>query len=126
MRSIVKNIDIWGSTTSIACALHCAAMPMLLSTGVLSSHSWIANPFFEFGILILTALFIYHSIIKGYFSGKSSKFVFGFACTGLFLILTHHLFAQAGTIVIIIGGVLVAIAHLVNLKGQGHGKGLRV
>ena len=33
--------------TSLGCAVHCAAMPLLLSTGMLSSHSWIANPIFE-------------------------------------------------------------------------------
>lgn len=120
MKSIVKNIDIWGSTTSIACAVHCAAMPILLSTGVLSSHSWIANPLFEFTILALTTLFIYHSIIKGYFTGKSSRLVFITACIGLFLILTHHLFSQAGTIAITFGGILVAAAHMINIKQHSH------
>ena len=102
--------------TSLACAVHCAAMPMLLSTGILSSHSWVANPIFEFAVLGLTALFIYNSIIKGYMTGKSSKLSFTIACTGLFLILTHHLFSAAGTIIIIMGGLLVAMAHMINLK----------
>ena len=120
MKSALRNIDIWGTTTSLACAVHCAAMPVLLSTGILSSHSWVANPMFEFAILAVTALFIYNSIIKGYWAGKSSKVSFGLACIGLFLILTHHLFSQAGTIIIIIGGLLVALAHMLNLKQHQH------
>lgn len=116
MKSISKNIDIWGTMTSLACAVHCAAMPILLSTGILSSHSWFANPVFEFVILAITALFIYNSIVKGYMTGKSSKLTFSIACIGLILILAHHLFSTAGTIIIIIGGLLVALAHVINLK----------
>jgi hypothetical protein len=102
--------------TSLGCAVHCAAMPILLSTGMLSSHSWIANPIFEFAILTVTAIFIYNSIIKGFMTGKSSKLTFLFACLGLFLILTHHLFSDAGTFIIVVGGLLVALAHIVNLR----------
>ena len=106
--------------TSLGCAVHCAAMPLLLSTGMLSSHSWIANPIFEVAILAITALFIYNSIIKGYLKGQSSKVPFVIACVGLLLILTHHFFSAAGTIIIIIGGLLVASAHVINLKQHSY------
>lgn len=120
MKTANKNVDIMGTTTSLACAVHCAAMPLLLSSGAVSSHSWIANPLFEISILAITAYFIYNSIIKGYFKGKSNRLVLGIACSGLFLILTHHLFSSAGTVVIILGGILVAVSHILNLKSHQH------
>ena len=120
MKTTNKNVDIMGTTTSLACAVHCAAMPLLLSSGAISSHSWIANPLFEITILVITAFLIYNSIIKGFLNGKSNRYVFSIACIGLLLIVTHHLFSSAGTIVIIIGGILVALSHMLNLRTHRH------
>jgi len=116
----VRNMDIWGTTTSLLCAVHCAALPILLSIGLISDHSWLMNPIFEIVVLSLTGLFIYFSIIRSYLKDRSDKRPIVLALTGVLLIICHHIFPFQHGLVIAFGGGLIAIAHLTKLKLTEH------
>jgi len=120
MKNYLRNMDFWGSTASLACAIHCALLPLLFSFGLMGSHHWFANPWVEIVMLLVTSWFIYNSLIKGYLTGSTSKAVFYLALFGLVLLLLHHFLGQYSTIVVVFGGVLVAVAHLLNLKNHMH------
>lgn len=120
MRNTLKNLDFWGTTTSLLCAIHCAFLPFLLSFGLINSQNWMANPFFEFIILGLTSFFVYFSIIKPYFQKGSSKTIVLIALIGLFLVIIHHIVPFYQTLVVVIGGILIAVSHILNLKQIKH------
>jgi len=122
MKEYLGNMDFWGSTASIACAIHCAMLPVLFSFGVMGSHHWFANPWVEIIMLAITSWFIYQSLIKGYLSGSSSKTVFSLAIVGLVLLVMHYFLGDYGTLVVVFGGIMVASAHLINLKSHKHSK----
>jgi len=50
-RFINNNIDFWGFLASSLCALHCAAIPLILLFGSLGSFSWLANHNVELGFI---------------------------------------------------------------------------
>jgi len=116
MRDTLKSLDFWGTTTSLLCAIHCAFLPFLLSFGFINSQNWMANPFFELIILALTSLFVYFSIIRPYFHNRSSKTIVLIAVFGLFLVIIHHMLPFFNTLAVVIGGILIAISHILNLR----------
>ncbi len=120
MRQLISNLDFWGCTTSVLCAIHCAILPILLSMGLIGSHSWLNQPFFELVIILFTFIFVYNSIIKSYLNHKRNYSAFLLACAGLMLIGVHHLLDQYSTTVVVLGGLSIAAAHFVNFYSLSH------
>ena len=115
MKEIISNIDFWGATTSLLCAIHCAALPVLFSMGVIGSHHWMAHPLFEGIVIALTFIFVYKSIIKQYLTERNNGAALIMALGGFSLIAIHHLFTQYATPIVVTGGLLLAIAHFYNI-----------
>ena len=115
MKETLKSLDFWGTTTSLLCALHCAVLPFILSFGLINTHSWMANPLFEIIVLTLTCIFVYFSIIRSYFQNRSTKTVLVVAIIGLFLVIIHHILPYYNTLVVVIGGIMIAVSHILNL-----------
>ncbi len=112
MKQIVGNVDVLGTATSGLCAVHCALMPFLLSAGIISNNSWFSRPEFELVVLILTSIFVYFSFVKPYRAGAlMSSWSLYLALTGLLLVLAHH-FVPFGHVIVVFGGVMIAIAHI--------------
>jgi len=114
MKKMYKSLDFWGGTSSFLCAVHCAALPLLISIGLFQSETWLAHPVFELSMIILTIFFVYNSLFKGYFKGRVSKLTFYTAIFGLFLVVIHHFMGSYSTIVVAFGGFTIAAAHFVN------------
>jgi len=53
---INNNLDFWGFLASFLCALHCAAIPLILIFGSLGSFSWLANHTVELGFITLSII----------------------------------------------------------------------
>lgn len=116
----MRNMDVWGSTTSILCAIHCALLPLLLSSGFIGAHTLMSHPAVEFCIMGLTSVFVYYSIVRPYFQNKLNSIPFTLATTGLVFVLIHHFIPHYSTFIVVIGGLLIAAGHLVNLFGAKH------
>lgn len=116
-----KNIDLWGSTTSLLCAIHCAALPLLLSSGFIGAHTYLSHPLVEFSVLSLTAIFVYFSIIKPFLQSRENLFPFTIATVGLFMVLVHHFLSDYSTLTVVIGGILIALGHIIKMIGYKHG-----
>lgn len=114
-----RNMDILGTTTSMLCAVHCAILPVLLSIGLIGGNSWLMHPLFEVIILGLTAIFVYFSIIRSYLRTRTDSRPVILAMIGILLILLHHFIPSNSVILIVTGGMMIALAHLVNLRISG-------
>ena len=116
MRQMIIDMDFWGVFTSIACAIHCALFPLLISFGALNMNSWLNSPLVELVFISFTLIFVYFSIIRGYFQKQVSKLALITCLIGLSLIIGHHYFSsQIATIIVTSGGLLVASSHFINL-----------
>ncbi|MFY0252845.1 MerC domain-containing protein [Chitinophaga sp. 30R24] len=114
------NLDALGIGASLVCALHCAALPLLLTILPLLGWHLTEMPLLEYGLLVFSFLVGTISLGRGYFRlhrrvGPLLLFILGFT-----LLLTGH-FLLAGKdwelfTTILIGAISVTGAHIWNIR----------
>jgi len=121
---INNNLDFWGFLASFLCALHCAAIPLILIFGSLGSFSWLANHTVELGFITLSIILAYWSLWSSYKKQHKQKKAVNIVLIGFIFLLGSRLVPHSiGEILVVIGGLIVAYAHYVNwqlLQGCKH------
>lgn len=116
------DLDRVGAVASFACAVHCAAIPILLGLGAAGAASWLDHRPVEWGIAGLAAVVGTVSAWRGYrvHGNKTVALVLATAALSLaFLLLAHHGHdAHAGEFgwVLPMIGLVIAVSHLVNRR----------
>ena len=116
----IKNntIDIIALTSSLICAIHCAAIPIVLSFSSLSSLHFLENPYIEWTFIMLAIIFVFVSLWPSYKKYHHKTKPLLFASLGFALIAIGRFeFTELWEIVnTVIGASLVSIAHYFNWK----------
>ena len=112
--NIKINWDAMGIATSVACAIHCALLPLLISSLPILGINIIHNLFFEWGMITLAFVVGSYSLFHGYIKHHRSLrpvliFSFGF----IFLILKQF-FSGLEIPLLIIAVVSIISAHYYN------------
>ena len=110
------NWDVLGISTSLACAIHCALLPLFLTSLPLFGINIIHNTSFEIGMILLALAIGSFTLYHGYRRHHHSwlplvLFFFGFA----FLVLKQF-FVQYESWLLIPAVLLIIIAHLLNYR----------
>lgn len=117
MDRIKKNIDLFGLFTSGLCALHCLAIPFLLSFGLAEGLFLEAtHDSFELIVLSITMVLASVAVVSGL---RKHANLLPLALFGLGLIVVFIGFSAHGLLghsMMAIGGIIIASAHLVNHK----------
>lgn len=129
-RSLHHWIDSLGSVGALLCAVHCALLPIALALLPMFGFGILASPAFELGFVFFASTLAAASLWHGYRRHRAyhalALLVPGLVAlwAGILVPVLHHdLFAHA--VAMSIGGTLVALAHLVNIKlSQGHVHGV--
>ena len=118
MKRLIRTakLDQLGMTASIACAIHCAALPFLITTLPLWGLSFLGDSWVEISMICLSLFIGIWSLGKSY--PKHRKILpllilstgFGMIASG------HYLLHEFEAIVIPLGGFTIATAHLINWK----------
>ena len=118
--TLLPQLDAVGAFASFACAVHCAAMPILLTTLPLAGLEIFASHRLEQVFVVLASIFSFVVIGSGYcrhrllvvaltyFAAIVALLVGAFALHGMGAI---HAATLAG------GGVLLGCAHALNRRG---------
>lgn len=122
MKSHLNSLlDRFGATGSIVCALHCALTPLLLAAiPSLGLSVWLGDSFERGFVTFVTVLGLF-SMIWGYRRHRVFR-ALGMLLLGLAALWAGVLYAPLHqalvphAIVMTIGGTLVGLAHLVNLR----------
>jgi hypothetical protein len=114
--NIKLNWDALGIGTSVACAIHCALLPILLTTLPIFGIDIIHNLFFEWGMITLAFVVGSYSLFHGYIKHHRSFtpvliFSFGF----IFLVLKQF-FGQFEIPFLLIAVAFIIIAHFYNYR----------
>jgi hypothetical protein len=110
------NWDALGIATSIACAIHCALLPLLMSSLPLFGVNIIHNIFFEWGMIALAFAVGSYSLFHGYLKYHHSLTpVFIFSAGFLFLLLKQF-FHQYENWLLIPAVILIISAHYYNYR----------
>ncbi|MCX2451940.1 MerC domain-containing protein [Pedobacter sp. PLR] len=117
-KTLLKSgrLDQFGISASVACAIHCAALPFLITLLPLWGLGFLANPWVEFSMIGLSLLIGTWSLARSYPRHKRIIPVL-VLITGFMLIGTgHYGFHFLEAILIPLGGFTIALAHLINWK----------
>ena len=114
--NIKLNWDALGIITSVACAIHCALLPILLSTLPIFGINIIHNVFFEWGMIALAFAVGSYSLFHGYIKHhRSFTPVLIFSAGFLFLILKQF-FTTFEIPFLLVAVVLIISAHYYNYR----------
>lgn len=110
------NWDALGIATSLACAIHCALLPILMSTLPIFGINIIHNLFFEWAMIAIAFIVGSYSLFHGYIKHHRSAipvlvFSFGF----IFLVLKQF-YIQLEIPFLIIAVAFIISAHFYNYR----------
>lgn len=111
------NKDIIGFAASMLCAIHCVALPLILTVSTLSGLAFLGNHLIEFVFLIISAIIATWSLIPA-FKKHQKKLPIAIAIIGFIFLITSRFLPCGPTehYVTAVGGFTVAISHLLNWK----------
>ena len=66
------NLDKLGMTASLLCAIHCLALPLLISAGLIGGLNWFNHGFTEWSLIILALLIAGKSFLHSYWNQHHS------------------------------------------------------
>ena len=114
--NIKLNWDALGIGTSIACAIHCALLPVLLTTLPVFGIDIIHNLFFEWGMIALAFIVGSYSLFHGYIKHhRSFTPVIIFSIGFIFLIL-KQIFHEREIPLLIVAVIFIISAHYYNYR----------
>jgi hypothetical protein len=118
---ISSRLDNIGMTASTLCAIHCAIVPLLITTLPLIGLGFLANPRVEWSMIILALMLGVSSIGSSYFRTHHRPLPLLLLCGGFLVIIAGHtlITGWAEAVIVPCGGLIIATAHFVNYKYVG-------
>jgi len=110
------HIDFIGFSASLLCALHCAALPFILSLTPLAGLRFMDDPLIENGIILLSFAIATYALIHGYRKHHRKVLPLIIVVIGFGLIGAGHFIGGELLEVILssCGAMAIAVAHLIN------------
>jgi hypothetical protein len=118
MKSMLNSgkLDQVGMGASIACAIHCAALPIAATSLPLIGLEFLANTWVEVGMIVFSVLIGTWAIAGTYTKHKNigpvALLLFGF----LLIATGHFAWHEMEAMLIPVGGFTIAAAHFINWK----------
>ena len=110
------NWDVLGVGASLACAIHCALLPLFLSSLPLFGINIINNEAFEAGMIVLAFCIGSYSLYHGYKKHHHSLVPFTLFIAGFAFLVIKQFFVHYQTWLLIPAVFLIVFAHLINYK----------
>lgn len=114
--SVKVNWDGLGIATSLACAIHCAVLPLLLSSLPLFGINIIHNASFEWGMILLAFAIGSFSLLHGFFIHHRSFTPMLIFSTGFFALVLKQLFHSYEVYFLLPAVIFIVSAHFLNFK----------
>jgi hypothetical protein len=119
-------LDSLGTPGAALCAIHCALLPLALALLPVLGLGWLSSPGFEVGFVLFATALATTSLWHGYRHHRAYH-AFLWLVPGLVLLYggvfvpALHESALLHAITMSVGGSLVALAHLANMRlSRGH------
>lgn len=118
---LTSKLDNVGMAASTLCAIHCALVPIFITVLPLIGLGFLANPWFEWGMIILAFIIGISSISSSYFRVHRRWLPLLLLSIGFIIIIASHVFVRGylEAIIVPLGGFTIAIAHFINYKYVG-------
>jgi uncharacterized membrane protein YoaK (UPF0700 family) len=110
------NWDAFGIAASVACAIHCAVLPLILSSLPLFGINIIENQGFEFIMIALAFIVGVYSLYHGRKKHHHSFYPMLLFAAGISLLFIKSMLHLHNLMLLLPAVSLVVIAHYVNYK----------
>jgi len=122
--TVIKHgakLDSIGMTASFLCAIHCAIVPLLITSLPLFGLGFLANPWLEWGMIIFALLIGVYAIGLSYVRTHHRFLPMLLLIIGFFIIIAGHLLIRSWREAIIVpfGGLFIVAAHFFNFRYTG-------
>lgn len=116
MRSFLNiHPDKAGFLTSMLCAIHCSAVPLLISFGLLNSSTWLHNHFIDWVVIGMGIIIAFYSLVGDYLKKHRQILPISLASIGFCFLLIGMIEHDGWMLVFsVAGGLLVASSHMLN------------
>jgi len=114
--SVKINWDAMGIGASVACAIHCALLPLVLTALPIFGINIIDNKAFEYFMILLAFAIGAYALSHGYRKHhKNAAPLIVFSCGMLFL-FAKEIWHDYSVILLIPAVTLIVSAHIINFK----------
>lgn len=110
------NWDAFGIATSLACAIHCAILPLFLSSLPLFGHNIIDNNWFEYAMIALAFAVGTYSLYHGRKKHHHSWIPMGFFTIGIILLLSKVIWHHWELWLLVPAVLFIITAHYINYR----------
>ena len=108
------NYDALGIVASVACAIHCAVLPLLMSSLPILGINIINNVFFEYGMILLAAAIGIYSLMHGFKKHHHQYTPIIIFSIGIVLLLLKQAIDSYRLVLLIPAVMLIICAHVIN------------
>lgn len=115
------NWDIVGMFASIACAIHCAVLPIFLTSLSLFGLDIVENPIFEYSMILLAFIVGMLALRHGKKHHHSNK-PYAFFFVGFLFLVLKEVFHNYHTELLIPAVIFILVAHIYNIKLEKQSK----
>ena len=117
--TLLPRLDVVGAGASFLCAVHCAAMPILLATVPLAGIEALASHGAEQVFVVLAAVFGFVVIGSGYCRHRLAWVAIAFLAGVAALVAGAFFVNEPATHALLLasGGILLGTAHATNRRG---------
>ena len=113
------KLDKAGAAVSMACAIHCAAMPLVVSLLPMIGLTFLADSWVDVGILLVSGTMATIAGVHGYEKHKCIwvPLFFWAAITIIMVgIILHFKTGSEAIAMMPAGGIILCITHIVNIR----------
>ncbi|HTF30151.1 MAG TPA: MerC domain-containing protein [Flavitalea sp.] len=110
------NWDALGIVTSMACAIHCAILPLMLTTLPVFGVNIIKNVQFEYAMIVLAAGIGMYSLWHGFRKHHHNLWPLTIFLTGISFLFAKQLWHNYDYWLLPVAVVLIICAHVFNFR----------
>jgi Mn2+/Fe2+ NRAMP family transporter len=110
------NWNALGVSATVACAIHCALLPLFLSTLPLFGINILDNIYFEAGMMLIALLIGGLTLFHGYRKHHHRFTPLILFVTGMFFLIFKHFFSATVIWLIIPSSLLILFAYYLNWR----------
>lgn len=110
------NFDTLGITTTIICAIHCAVLPLMLTSLPLFGKNLIDNLVFEYLMITLAAGIGLYSLTHGFKKHHHTRGPILLFAFGILMLILKQVFHDHQIMFLIPGVIAIISAHVMNIR----------
>ena len=110
------NWDFMGVATSVACAFHCALLPVIVSSLPVFGINIVHNSYFEWGMIALALVIGCYSLYHGFKRHHKNYSPFSIFFTGAIFLILKQFFPAYEYLFLAVAVCLIISSHLLNYR----------